>query len=97
MTVAPAVTAAVLVFAGLFGAVLGSFLNVVVHRVPAGVSLLRESRCPSCDAPVRPWQNVPVVSWIALRGKCANCKTPISARYPIVEGVTGVAFAVVMW
>lgn len=97
MTLAPAVTAAVLVFAGLVGAVIGSFLNVVVHRVPAGVSLLRESRCPSCEAPVRPWQNVPVVSWLALRGRCASCGAPISVRYPLVELGTGLAFAAVVW
>lgn len=97
MILAPAVTAALLVFAGLVGAVIGSFLNVVVHRVPAGVSLLRESRCPSCEAPVRPWQNVPVVSWLALRGRCAACGAPISPRYPLVELGTGLAFAGVAW
>ncbi|MDQ7878092.1 prepilin peptidase [Microbacterium sp. QXD-8] len=85
------------VVAGIFGLLIGSFLNVVAYRVPAHISLTRESRCPHCDSPIKPWQNVPVVSWIALRGKCANCKAPISARYPIVEAVTGVAFAVVTW
>ncbi|WP_349427778.1 prepilin peptidase [Microbacterium sp. LWS13-1.2] len=85
------------VVAGLFGLLIGSFLNVVAYRVPAHISLMRESRCPHCDAPIRPWQNIPVVSWIALRGKCANCKAPISARYPIVEAVTGIAFALVTW
>lgn len=97
MTPASAVTVAVLVFAGLFGAVIGSFLNVVVQRVPSGVSLLRESRCPSCEAPVRPWQNVPVIAWLALRGRCAACDSPISARYPLVELGTAVAFAAVAW
>ena len=97
MTLAPAVIVAVLVFTGLVGAVIGSFLNVVVHRVPAGVSLLRESRCPSCDAPVRPWQNVPVVAWLALRGRCAACRAPISARYPLVELGTALAFVAVVW
>lgn len=81
-----------LAFAGLYGLIIGSFLNVVAYRVPAGISLLRESRCPTCDAPVRWWQNVPVVSWIALRGQCAHCGSPIGARYPIVEALTGVAF-----
>lgn len=85
------------VVAGVLGLLIGSFLNVVAYRVPARISLLRESRCPHCDAPIKPWQNVPMVSWIALRGKCANCKTRISARYPIVEGVTGLAFAAVTW
>ncbi|MFB7885670.1 prepilin peptidase [Microbacterium sp. NPDC056057] len=85
------------VVAGVLGLVIGSFLNVVAYRVPAEISLIRESRCPHCDAPIKPWQNVPVVSWITLRGKCADCKAPISARYPIVEAVTGVAFAGVTW
>lgn len=85
------------VVAGVLGLLIGSFLNVVAYRVPAHISLLRESRCPHCDAPIKPWQNVPVLSWIALRGKCANCKTRISARYPIIEAVTGVASAVVTW
>ncbi|GAA1948796.1 prepilin peptidase [Microbacterium deminutum] len=85
------------VVGGLLGMIVGSFLNVVAYRVPVGVSLLRESRCPHCDAPVRPWQNIPVVSWLALRGTCASCGTGISVRYPIVEALTGVAFAGVTW
>jgi leader peptidase (prepilin peptidase)/N-methyltransferase len=91
------VTAFILIFAALFGVAIGSFLNVVAYRVPAKVSLVRESRCPACDAPIRAYQNVPVVSWIALRGRCANCKAPIAARYPIVEAVTGAAFVLVTW
>jgi len=89
---APAVLASILVFAGLLGLVIGSFLNVVVYRVPAGLSLTRESRCPHCAAPVRWWQNIPVVSWLVLRGRCAACQAPISARYPLVELATAVAF-----
>lgn len=85
------------VVAGVFGLLIGSFLNVVAYRVPARISLLRESRCPSCNSPIRPWQNVPVVSWLALRGRCANCKEPISPRYPIVEALTGIAFAAIAW
>ncbi|BDV30355.1 prepilin peptidase [Microbacterium terricola] len=85
----------VLLCAGVFGLIIGSFLNVVVYRVPAGISLNRPSQCPGCDAPVRPWQNVPVLSWLALRGKCASCGAPISARYPLVELATGVAFVAV--
>lgn len=87
----------VLSFAGLLGLVIGSFLNVVVYRVPAGVPLTRESRCPGCDHAIKPWQNVPLVSWLALRGKCAQCGEPISARYPLVELATGVAFVGVVW
>ncbi|MBW9094079.1 prepilin peptidase [Microbacterium jejuense] len=85
------------VIAGVFGLLIGSFLNVVAYRVPAKVSLMRESRCPHCDAAIKPWHNVPVVGWIVLRGRCANCKAPISPRYPIVEAVTGVAFALITW
>ena len=93
----PLLSTFVLVFAGLFGLVIGSFLNVVVYRVPAGIPLTRESRCPHCGAAVKPWQNVPVASWLALRGKCANCGAPISARYPLVELATGIAFVGVVW
>jgi leader peptidase (prepilin peptidase)/N-methyltransferase len=82
-------------FAAVFGLVIGSFLNVVAYRVPAGISLLRESRCPTCDAPVRWWQNVPVLSWLLLRGRCATCRTAISWRYPAIEAATGLAFAAV--
>jgi leader peptidase (prepilin peptidase)/N-methyltransferase len=90
---APATIAALAGLAAVFGLVIGSFLNVVVHRVPAGIPLTRESRCPRCDAPVRAWQNVPVLSWMLLRGRCATCRIAISARYPLVELATGVAFA----
>jgi prepilin signal peptidase PulO-like enzyme (type II secretory pathway) len=84
--------------AGILGLVIGSFLNVVVYRVPAGLPLTRESRCPRCDAPVRWYQNVPVLSWLALRGRCAHCKAPISARYPLVELMTGLVFAwIAVW
>jgi leader peptidase (prepilin peptidase)/N-methyltransferase len=89
------VTAFLLVFALLFGLVIGSFLNVVAYRAPAHISLMRESRCPHCDAPIRWYQNIPVFSWLFLRGRCANCKAPISVRYPIVEAVTGIAFVLV--
>jgi len=89
--------APLVVFAGVLGLVIGSFLNVVVYRVPAGIPLTRPSRCPSCDAPVRAWQNVPVLAWLALRGRCAACGAGISARYPLVELATGVAFVGVAW
>jgi leader peptidase (prepilin peptidase) / N-methyltransferase len=90
-------TSLVVIVAGVLGLLIGSFLNVVAYRVPARVSLLRESRCPHCDATIKPWQNVPVVSWLALRGVCAACGTHISARYPIVEAATGLFFALVTW
>lgn len=82
---------------GLFGLIIGSFLNVVIYRVPAGISLLRESRCPTCTEPVRWYQNVPVLSWLLLRGRCGSCRQPISARYPLVELATGIAFAAIAW
>lgn len=85
------------VLIGCFGLLIGSFLNVVIYRVPAGKSLMPSSRCPNCDAAVRPWQNVPVFSWLMLRGKCAECRAPISARYPLVELGTGVFFALVTY
>lgn len=84
-------------FAGVFGLAIGSFLNVVVYRVPAGIPLTRESRCPHCDSAIAPGHNVPVLGWLALRGRCASCRAAISARYPLVEAFTAVAFAVVTW
>ncbi len=84
-------------FAFVFGAVLGSFLNVVIHRVPLGESLVAPgSRCPSCGTPLAPYDNVPLVSWLVLRGRCRHCGAPISPRYPIVELVTAVSFAAVV-
>lgn len=81
----------------LLGLIIGSFLNVVAFRVPAHISLLRESQCPSCKAPVKPWQNVPVVSWLILRGRCASCRAAISWRYPLVEALTAIAFGLLTW
>lgn len=83
----PAAVAASL-FALLWGGLWGSFLNVVVYRLPAGLSVVRPgSRCPECLTPIRWWQNVPVLSWLWLRGRCAACRAPISLRYPTVEAV----------
>lgn len=87
----------IIAIAGLLGLAIGSFVNVVAYRLPAGISLLRESRCPSCDAPVRAWQNVPVLSWLALRGRCKRCASPISPRYPLIEVTTAALFAAVAW
>ena len=89
-------TAPLLVLAAVLGLVVGSFLNVVVHRVPRSLSVVRPpSACPTCSMVLRPWHNVPVVSWLALRGRCAGCGTGISARYPLVEAVTAVLFVAV--
>ncbi|TFC35446.1 A24 family peptidase [Cryobacterium sp. TMT2-42-4] len=79
---------------GLLGSLIGSFLNVVIFRVPAGRSIVSpESACGGCGARIRPWDNVPVFSWLALRGRCRDCKVHISARYPLVELGTAVFFA----
>jgi leader peptidase (prepilin peptidase) / N-methyltransferase len=89
---------AAIVLAALGGLIIGSFLNVVVYRLPRGESLAHPpSRCPSCGAPVKPYDNIPVLSWLLLRGRCRSCKAPISPRYPIVEAVTGGLWAVVVW
>jgi leader peptidase (prepilin peptidase) / N-methyltransferase len=79
------------VFALLFGLLWGSFLNVVIYRVPRGMSVVRPaSHCPACKAPVKPWHNVPVVSFLVLRGRAGCCKAPLSLRYPLVEVIGGV-------
>ena len=83
--------------AALGGLVIGSFLNVVAYRVQAGGSLLTPgSRCPSCEHPVRPRDNVPVVSWLRLHGRCRDCDEPISRRYPLVEAGTALLFVAVV-
>jgi len=85
-------------FAGLLGLAIGSFLNVVVHRVPLGLSVVAPaSRCPGCEQEISARDNVPVLSWLLLRGRCRNCSAPISIRYPAVELLTGVLFAAVAW
>jgi leader peptidase (prepilin peptidase)/N-methyltransferase len=105
---------------GLVGLCVGSFLNVVIHRLPKMMeaqwradcaelngapapeqetyNLFRPaSACPACKAPIRAWQNIPVVSWLALGGKCAACRAPIRARYPAVEAFTGLLSLIVVW
>lgn len=76
-------------FAGVFGAIIGSFLNVVVYRLPRHESLITPaSHCPSCGTPVRPYDNIPIISWLLLRGHCRSCGERISPRYPLVEFAT---------
>jgi leader peptidase (prepilin peptidase)/N-methyltransferase len=88
----------VLGLALVLGLLVGSFLNVVVWRLPRGESVVfPASHCPACDAPIRPWDNVPVLSWLWLRGRCRDCGAPISARYPAVEAATGAVFLAVAW
>ena len=111
--------------AGVFGLLVGSFLNVVVWRLPimmeiawrrdtngasdSGIEIPAHidperfslaqpaSACPHCNAPIRAWQNIPVASWLALRGRCSSCSATISARYPLVETFVGIASAIVAW
>jgi leader peptidase (prepilin peptidase)/N-methyltransferase len=86
----------VVAVAGLFGLIVGSFLNVVAHRLPRGASLVKpRSACPGCGTPVRPYDNVPVLSWLVLRGRCRDCDTPIAARYPLVEAGTALLWLAV--
>ncbi len=108
------------VVAGIFGLLVGSFLNVVIHRLPRMMQTQWEqqaaelrgepalekekytlvtprSACPSCGHQIKSWENIPIVSWLFLRGKCSSCKTPISARYPIVEFITGALCAAAAW
>ncbi len=89
-----AIPASVMVFA--LGASIGSFLNVIVYRLPAGLSIFwPPSRCPKCLNQLKAYDNVPVFGWISLRGRCRYCKSKISVRYPVVEGVTGIIFLLV--
>jgi leader peptidase (prepilin peptidase)/N-methyltransferase len=84
-------------FAAPLGLLIGSFLNVVAYRLPRGESLLwPASHCPECEAPIKPYDNLPVLSWLLLRGKCRNCGTHISPRYPAIELLTAVAFGAIV-
>lgn len=88
---------AALIFAALFGLAIGSFLNVVIWRLPRGESLSHPgSHCPKCGTPIKPYDNVPVLGWLVLRGRCRSCRAPISARYPLVEAATGALYVLVV-
>jgi leader peptidase (prepilin peptidase) / N-methyltransferase len=77
----------------LSGLVIGSFLNVCITRIPEGASIVSpRSRCPRCSSPIHPYDNIPVISWLLLGGKCRNCKAPISPMYPAIEVLTGLLF-----
>ncbi|MEM8806521.1 MAG: prepilin peptidase [Cyanobacteria bacterium P01_G01_bin.38] len=81
------------IFVFVFGAAVGSFLNVVIYRLPAGLSLLYPpSHCPKCENRLKPYDNVPVLGWLWLKGRCRYCRTAISGRYPLVEFLTGLLF-----
>ena len=86
------------IIAGAFGAIIGSFLNVVIHRLPIDESVaLPSSKCPSCSTQIAFYDNVPVLSYVLLGGRCRSCKTRISVRYPAVELLTALLFVVVTW
>lgn len=84
--------------AALFGLTVGSFMNVVICRLPEGLSVVHPpSRCPKCEHRIRWYENIPILSWLALRGKCGGCKAPISVEYPIVEAANGLLWAAIAW
>jgi len=90
-SVTPSILIPVFVF--LFGLIIGSFLNVCIVRIPGGKSIVSPaSACPKCGKPIRPYDNVPILSWVALGGKCRRCKSPISVMYPAVELLNGLLF-----
>src|SRR3954469_16871692 len=85
------------VLAGIIGAIVGSFLNVVAYRLPRKQSLLHPgSRCPACETPIKPYDNVPVLGWLWLRGRCRACGAKISWHYPAIEALTGLLCACVV-
>ncbi len=91
-------TGFVIAISALLGLLIGSFLNVVIWRVPRHESIVTPpSRCPGCEQLIRPYDNIPVLSWLILRGKCRNCKTKISARYPLVEAGTAILWGLLAW
>ncbi len=91
------ITAGIAIFF-LFGLIFGSFLNVCIYRIPRGESIVwPASHCPKCGAPIKPIDNIPVVSYVMLGGKCRSCKGRISARYPLVELITGILFGALFW
>lgn len=80
------------------GAAIGSFLNVIIYRLPRGMSLIHPtSRCPACQTPIRPIDNIPILAWLRLRGRCRACGAPISIRYPIVEGLIAILLFALAW
>jgi leader peptidase (prepilin peptidase)/N-methyltransferase len=80
-------------FALALGLIIGSFANVCIHRLPRGESVIHPpSRCPSCGAPIRPWDNIPVLSYLILWGRCRSCRGPVSLRYPLVEVANGLLY-----
>ncbi len=92
------ISTASLLIAGLFGAVIGSFLNVCIHRLPRQESIIwPASHCPACGNRIAFYDNVPLLSYLLLRGRCRACRTPISFRYPIIEAANATGYAVIFW
>lgn len=92
------ITAVPVAVLAILGLLIGSFLNVVIWRVPRGESIVHPpSACPECGERIKAYDNVPVLSWLALRGKCRKCGTSISVRYPLVEAATGILFGLAAW
>ena len=88
----------ILCFAGIFGLLFGSFLNVCIYRIPREKSIVwPPSSCPGCNARIKWYDNIPVLSYLWLRGKCRSCKQPISLQYPVVELLTGALTVLVVW
>lgn len=82
----------------LFGSIVGSFLNVCIYRIPRDLSIIMpSSRCPSCNTPIKPWDNIPILSYIFLGGRCRTCKVKVSFRYPLVESLNGAFYVMVLW
>ena len=87
-----------LIFGGVIGLCIGSFLNVVIYRLPLGKSIVSPpSKCRNCNYQLQWYDNIPVLSWVFLRGRCRKCGTPVSIQYPIVELITGALFVLVIW
>lgn len=83
---------------GMFGAAIGSFLNVCIYRLPKHESVVRpSSRCPACEKKIAPYDNVPILSFLWLRGRCRACRAPISLRYPLVEAANGFGYVGIVW
>ncbi|NNE99697.1 MAG: prepilin peptidase [Pyrinomonadaceae bacterium] len=86
------------IFVFFLGSVIGSFLNVVIHRIPHEQSIVfPNSKCPKCEKKIKAYDNIPILSWLILGGKCRNCNDPISVRYPAVEFLTGSLFVLTFW
>ncbi len=86
------------VFVVIFGLLVGSFLNVCIYRMPRNLSIVwPSSRCPSCSGPIRAWDNIPVLSFLVLRGACRTCRAPISWRYPLVEALNALLYGGLFW